>query len=160
MEWVKLVRWLFAMISDRETRRWVRECLSRHGREQRELETWARKFFGFVNSDPERIEIFLPGMPRARDLSRDPLGICLDYPRFDEELAPDDVYTAIRVYSLLLSLYPRTTPSIICDTDFIPAIEFHPRSLRVSLGGAATNNLSRGMVDGQLYRYDVADGNI
>jgi len=121
----------------------------RRDRAQR-LYTGAKALFAFRDI-PEgiKIEIVLPNPERTREPTLD----CKNYPLFKHEVSPDDMYSAIRVHSLLTACYGE-----VVDLSFV---DYHQdsESHLVLIGAPYTNRLTAGAnyqlkTDGGIYFQD------
>ncbi len=95
--------------------------------ESGDLYELARNFFQFPDDAP--IKIVLPTVPRKRLSSLN----CRNYPLFDCEVSPDDVLSAMRIYSLLVVSYRSRV-----EVEFPKATVVAPANA-VFIGGPATN---------------------
>src|SRR5882672_2054929 len=94
----------------------------------------AKKFFGF-GDEPEDIIIVFPGFKTTRRTTLR----CANYPLFNYEVSPDDVYSGLRVYSLLSKFYPPDNLKL----DFTWRLDRKPDSHRMLIGGPSTNKFVR-----------------
>ncbi|MEK6323998.1 MAG: toll/interleukin-1 receptor domain-containing protein [Acidobacteriota bacterium] len=90
----------------------------------------AKEFFGFGHR-PKEIKIFVPGKERPRNTFTLQ---CANYPLFDHYVFPDDLYSAMRVYSLLERSYPGKV-----EVAFAYKLPKLPDCHRVLIGGPPTN---------------------
>jgi hypothetical protein len=90
----------------------------------------AKKFFGF-GENPGVIKIILPSVSQKREVSLR----CANYPLFEYEISPDDMFSAIRVYSLLTSNYGE-----IVELYSHNEIIIKPGYNQIFIGGPPTNS--------------------
>jgi len=90
----------------------------------------AKKFFGF-GENPGVIKIILPSVSQKREVSLK----CANYPLFEYEISPDDMFSAIRVYSLLTSIYGE-----IVELYSHNEIILKPGYNQIFIGGPPTNS--------------------
>ena len=97
-----------------------------------------KDFFGFGRK-PERIIMILPSIPQNRRFSL----VCKNYPKFKYAISPDDMFSTIRIHSLLTSIYGEIVE--VYDHKNIPEnIDFH----RIIIGGPPTNVFSKDLLKG------------
>jgi len=90
----------------------------------------AKQFFGF-GENAGKILIIIPSVDLTRKVSLQ----CLNYPRFNYEISPDDMHSAIRVHGLL-------TPNYGDDIEIISHKEISSNPItynRIFIGGPPTN---------------------
>jgi len=92
----------------------------------------ARQFFGF-GEGPKNIKIILPSVSQKREVSLR----CENYPLFDYEISPDDMYSALRIHSLLTSIYGDIV-EVYSHND----IRTRPSHNNIFIGGPPTNSFS------------------
>ena len=115
----------------------------------------ATAFFRLGN-DPKDVELVLPNPPRQRRSSLD----CANYPLFDHEVSPDDMFSAARVYSLLTACYGEVV-SIRFEKQ-AGDLAGEPPHHRILIGAPYTNRLTKSS-DNSLgdedIRFDPDDNN-
>lgn len=102
----------------------------KHQRSQNEFYDLAKQFFGF-GDNPEKIKIILPSVPRKRKIKFR----CLNYPLYDYDVSPDDVHSAMRIYSLLTAIYGAKIAEVYSQNDF----RTKPNGNLILIGGSPTN---------------------
>jgi len=113
--------------------------------EQRdELLDYVKRFFGF-GEQPDIITIVLPSVERVRSI---PFA-CGNYPLFPYEVSPDDAFTALRLYSMLVSLYGDSVVQVVSGKE----LRVKPHGHRILIGGSPTNLFSFGALKDQYYQY-------
>jgi hypothetical protein len=96
------------------------------------IHKFAQRFFGFGES-PKTIKIILPGLPKKRETSLQ----CANYPLFEYEIAQDDMLSALRIHSLLTSIYGEIV-EVYSHNAFI----LKPIHNNIFIGGPPTNPFS------------------
>ncbi len=109
--------------------------------EQDRLHDCVKRFFGF-GDQPDSISILLPEIVRARPSSL----TCKNYPLFDYDISPDDVFTALRVYSMLVLLYGERVKAQPPQDLTGPPTEHY-----VSIGSSVTNKFTAQSLKEQYY---------
>jgi len=97
-----------------------------------EIHDLAKQFFGFGDT-PGTIKIIIPSVEQTREVSLR----CKNYPRFNYEVSPDDMHSAIRVHALLTSIYgERENIEIISHKELSSnPVDYN----RIFIGGPPTN---------------------
>ena len=103
----------------------------------------AKNFFGF-GENPELITIILPRVEQTRQVSLK----CHNYPLFPYEMSPDDVFTALRVYSIMVLLYGNKVQVESSKNILTP-----PVGHRILIGSSFTNPFSSQALKGQFYHF-------
>jgi len=99
-----------------------------------ELYTLAKAFFNFAPlGDGTKIEIVLPNPERKRTPSLK----CNNYPPFDHEVSPDDMYSVVRVHSLLTRCYGE-----VVELSFVRDHKDNFKNHLVLIGAPYTNKLT------------------
>lgn len=111
---------------------------------QDELLNYAKRFFEF-GEQPDIITIVLPSVERSRSISF----ACGNYPLFPYEVSPDDVFTALRLYSMLVSLYGDDVVQVV----FGKELKVKPHGHHILIGGSPTNLFSFGALVDQYYQF-------
>ena len=104
---------------------------------------YVKKFFGF-GENPESITIVLPRVEQKREVSLK----CHNYPLFTYEMSPDDVFTALRVYSIMVLLYGDKVRIESSNNILTP-----PLGHRILIGSSFTNPLSSEALKGLFYHF-------
>lgn len=114
-----------------------------------QLLSYVKRFFGF-GDQPDRITILVPRVNCKRDPKPDdPVPLkCKNYPLYPYEVSPDDVITAIRVYSLLVSLYGEKV-HVRFSGDKPEKTDGH----LVLIGSPVTNDLSANVLEGRPFHF-------
>ena len=110
---------------------------------QQKLIDCVKRFFGFGHR-PDSISIVLPAIQRARPSSL----ICKNYPLFNYDMSPDDVFTALRVYSFLVLLYGDRIQAQP-PRDLTGSLTGH----YVSIGSPVTNKFTAQSLEDQYYYF-------
>jgi len=106
---------------------------------------YVKRFFGF-GENPESITIVLPGVEQTRQVSLK----CHNYPLFPYEMSPDDVFTALRVYSILVLLYGNKVQVESSKNILTP-----PLGHRILIGSSFTNSFTSQALKDQFYHFGV-----
>jgi len=109
----------------------------------KDLYELSRGFFRFPENDP--IKIVLPTVARKRHSTLN----CRNYPLFDCEVSPDDVLSAMRIYSLLVVSYRSRV-----DVEFPKATVVAPANA-VFIGGPATNTFVSAIAKSFPIHFDI-----
>ncbi len=104
---------------------------------------YAKRFFGFGEL-PSMITIILPSVEQTRPVSLR----CRNYPLFPYEMSPDDVYTALQLYSILVLLYGDRVQGV-SNKEFKIRLPGHC----ILVGGAPTNVFSFDALKDQYYHF-------
>lgn len=102
-----------------------------------------KRFFGF-GEQPGIITIVLPRVKRTKLASL----VCKNYPLFPYEMSPDDVFTALRIYPMLVSLYGDRV-----QVESSEELRIKPAGHCILIGCPATNPFSRNALKGQYYSF-------
>lgn len=106
-----------------------------------------KRFFGF-GEQPDIITIVLPRVERTKLASLK----CKNYPLFPYEMSPDDVFTALRLYSMLVLLYGDRV-----QVESGKELKTKPLGHRILIGGAPTNIFSFDAMKDQYYGFGGAE---
>ena len=102
------------------------------------LKELTRAFFGF-SVKTTVIHVILPALERARSSTLN----CANYPLYDFDVAPDDVFSGVRVHALLTASYPKAKVEIGFTKDTVGrALEENS----VLIGGPPTNDISKAVL--------------
>jgi len=104
---------------------------------------YVKSFFGF-GENPESITIVLPRVEQKREVSLK----CHNYPLFTYEMSPDDVFTALRVYSIMVLLYGDNVRIESSKNILTP-----PLGHRILIGSSFTNPFSSQALKSQFYHF-------
>lgn len=102
---------------------------------------YVKRFFGF-GDHPDIITIVLPKVEQTRV----PSLICHNYPMYSYEISPDDVYTALRVYSMLVLLYGDRVQVVSSKEQTIK-----PLGHLILIGSPVTNPFSSDVLKDRYY---------
>lgn len=104
---------------------------------------YVKSFFGF-GDHPDIITIVLPKVEQKRV----PSLICNNYPMYSYEISPDDVFTALRVYSMLVLLYGDRVQVVSSKEQNIK-----PLGHLILIGSPVTNPFSFDVLKDQYYSF-------
>jgi hypothetical protein len=102
-----------------------------------------KRFFGF-GEQTGIITIVLPRVKRTKLASL----VCKNYPLFPYEMSPDDVFTALRIYPMLVSLYGDRV-----QVESSEELRAKPPGHCILIGSPVTNPFSRNTLKGQYYSF-------
>lgn len=110
---------------------------------KKKLLGYFKRFFGF-GENPDFIRVILPQVEQ----NRTPSLICNNYPRYSYAISPDDVFTALRVYSKLVLLYGNKV-----QVESSKECILKPSGHLILIGSPVTNPFSSNVLKDQYYNF-------
>lgn len=104
---------------------------------------YVKCFFG-LGDYPGIIKIVLPMVEQKRT----PSLICNNYPLYSYEIPPDDVFTALRVYSMLVFLYGDRVQIDSCNQ-----LNVKPSGHLIMIGSPVTNHFTSSALENQYFHF-------